>query len=557
MRRTGVLPTLLTVLAACSLTLSASHAWAEDGEDDDEEKIFEDAAKEEDEQKKAKKAEEPKDKKAPAKDPTKAETAGDEDDEDEEKLFEDDPADGDTKKDGDAEKKADGDAKKDSDGKKDEEDAFFRGDVEDIGLSPDVFKDKLVIGGQMYLRLSGFVVDEGSAAEQRLSMPNLVDLYLDARPVDRLRAYVRGRLLFDPTIDADGTDFFGNPAEPLRVILDQLWLKTDVSRIMYVTVGAQRIRWGESRLWNPTDFLNRNRLDPLAFFDIRTGVNMLKLHFPIEELDWNIYLVGLLDGVSQWDRAGGAARVEMTIGPTEWSVSFAAGHNMATSIGVGVSAPIWDFDFNAEFAISNERRTKYTGAFEPTIADFANCGAAIDDPTVIPGCLNPPSRQLDGWFPRVSGGLTYAFRYNDGQDLMLLGVEYFYNSTGYENADPYPWAILGGGFEPFWMGQHYGGIFWSIPAPGNLDELTITTSTLGNLSDMSFISRLDFTITILNRLRLEVFAMVHYGTPGGEFRFELNTPASLEDVDLKALGVPVSRVPMQIFDWGVNLRLAI
>ena len=170
-------------------------------------------------------------------------------------------------------------------------------------------------------------------------MPNLLDLYLDARPVDRVRAYVRGRLTYDPTIGAGSTDLLGNTADPLRVALDQLWLKTDIARIVYITLGKQRIKWGESRIWNPTDFLNNTRRDPLAVFDERTGVNLLKLHFPIEDLDWNIYLVGVLDGVNQWDRAGGGARVEMVLGPTEWAVSFAAGKNMKTSIGIGVSGP--------------------------------------------------------------------------------------------------------------------------------------------------------------------------------------------------------------------------
>ena len=40
-------------------------------------------------------------------------------------------------------------------------------------------------------------------------------------------------------------------------------------------------------------------------------------------------------------------------------------------------------------------------------------------------------------------------------------------------------------------------------------------STLGNLSDMSFVSRLDYSLTLLTHLSFEAFVGVHYGTRGG------------------------------------------
>ena len=58
-------------------------------------------------------------------------------------------------------------------------------------------------------------------------------------------------------------------------------------------MGLQRIKWGSGRFWNPTDFLNQQRKDPLDFFDKRLGVAMLKLHLPLEAQGWNIY--GIVD----------------------------------------------------------------------------------------------------------------------------------------------------------------------------------------------------------------------------------------------------------------------
>ena len=43
------------------------------------------------------------------------------------------------------------------------------------------------------------------------SAPMLVDGYLDARPTDRLRGFVLGRLTFDPTLDESAGGFSINP----------------------------------------------------------------------------------------------------------------------------------------------------------------------------------------------------------------------------------------------------------------------------------------------------------------------------------------------------------
>jgi hypothetical protein len=393
-----------------------------------------------------------------------------------------------------------------------------------------------------YLRLAVSVVDQGHFLEQRLSMPNLVDLYLDARPDERVRAYVSGRLRFDPTVGSGDTNALGQPVEMTSVLLDQLWLKTDIARTVYLTVGRQRIKWGASRVWNPTDFLNRTKRDPLAFFDERTGVGLLKVHVPIESLGWNLYAVGVVDGADRIEQLGGALRAELVFGPTEFSLSAAAGEGMKTAVGVDVSAGIWDFDVHAELAVTDESGgTRWQGPLAINAASFG-------DSTL------PSARKLDTWFARVSAGLDYTFRYGDN-DLMTLGAEYYFNPLGYEDDSVYPWLLANGAFEPFYLGRHYAAVFWLVPAPGDADDLTLTTSTLANLSDLSFISRVDASIGLHTRLRLEAYVMVHYGQPGGELRFEFEIPEGLGAV----LGaeIPAGRVPAPMVDFGVNLRVAI
>src|SRR5665213_88771 len=77
------------------------------------------------------------------------------------------------------------------------------------GLSPDtlghddfangsVKDDALQIGGTIYQQ---WIADESlyeSPGNSAMSMPLQVDTYLDVRPNDRLRAYIDGRLMYDP-----------------------------------------------------------------------------------------------------------------------------------------------------------------------------------------------------------------------------------------------------------------------------------------------------------------------------------------------------------------------
>jgi hypothetical protein len=53
-------------------------------------------------------------------------------------------------------------------------------------------RERLQIGGMMYLRFMAFQFQDDQAPD--VGNSNLVDLYLDARPSDRVRGYVRGRL---------------------------------------------------------------------------------------------------------------------------------------------------------------------------------------------------------------------------------------------------------------------------------------------------------------------------------------------------------------------------
>lgn len=401
----------------------------------------------------------------------------------------------------------------------------------------EIPEDPLAIGGQLYLRLATTISDRGGAGEQALSMPNLLDLYLDARPEDRVRGFFSGRLSFDPTVDEGDDNPLTGGRDKVSVLLDQLWLKTDIARHVFLTIGQERIKWGATRLWNPNDFVNQRRKDPLTLFDERTGVPMVKVHVPWETL--NFYLVGLFGEASRLDEPGAAFRFEAAFGASEIALSGVAGKGRKTAFGFDISTALGELDFTAEVSLTDERDTpKYSGTL-----DFDT----FEVPTSTP---------RDAWLPRVAAGLQYAFKPND-DDVMYVGVEYFWNPGGVDDKGLYPWLIIEGDFEPFYAGQHYLGVSWVVPQPGSWDDSSFTLAGLGNLSDTSFIARFDFSQTVHTKLRLEAYAQAHFGTRGGEFRFALDVPELPPIPDVLPDGLEAFSIPAPAVLLGLNFRLAI
>ncbi len=261
--------------------------------------------------------------------------------------------------------------------------------------------DKLQIGGSLYLRSIASFTDGTDVEDHTLSFPNIVELYLDGRPSDRLRGFVKGRLSWNPSVSEQSIsnpvfEAFGFSTRDLTLQLDQLWLKFDISRRVYVTIGQQAVRWGATRIWNPVDVINTTFRTPLALFDTRTGVPLLKLHIPVET--WNFYVLGMMSEVDTFDDAGVAARAEAVFSTVEVGVLGAYRKGSDPTVGVDVSAGVWDLDITSELGIRFEE--------------------ANDDKAAL----------------QWSVGVEYGIKYSD-EDVMYLAAEYFYNQRGRDTQD--------------------------------------------------------------------------------------------------------------------------
>jgi hypothetical protein len=407
-------------------------------------------------------------------------------------------------------------------------------------------EDALKLGGLLYWRSNLYATEEGPPSQWKLDAPALLDLYLDARPNDRVRGFALARTFYDPTIAAGYRSFqytltgsIAFPDEPPpnpRAVLDQLWIRFDAGRTAFLTVGRQHVKWGVGRFWNPGDFLHPVRRDPLATFDERAGLTMVRVHLPWEARGWNLYAVAVLERLvnlpdpspptpNALGAVGGGGRAEVVLGTAELGLSGVAQRGMEPRLSFDVTTGLWELDLRAEVV--------WRGS--------------PDLPRLVPGppgWVPDPSqypRLLPG--PRVDavGGVEWSWRYSD-EDTLTVGAEYFFHEAGYENPRIYPVLILEGLYTPFYVGRHYGGLYLVLPRPGSWNLHTVTLSAIANFTDGSAIARLDWSYTLLTHLTLEAYAAGHLGKKGGEFRLGLEVPG-------------VVSVPAPVVDLGIGLRL--
>jgi hypothetical protein len=429
-------------------------------------------------------------------------------------------------------------------------------------------EDPLRVGGLLYLRAQVFSQEDTAPGDFRLVSPNLLDVFLDVRPNDRVRGFALGRLSYDPTLDSGASPLPGVPPAVVQALgvsqqnprgnLDQLWVNFDVGHTVFVTAGKQHVKWGVGRLWNPTDFLHREPRNPLDPFDVRTGVTMVKAHLPWEARGWNLYGVALLEdpryggGSAAGKLAGVPAggRAEIVLGTVELGADALAGKGARPRWGVDVSAGVGDFDLHAEaaFGAARARWRVVNPSADPLLGRYALV-------------------QPEGPSPQVVAGGTWAHKYSD-QDSVTVGAEYFFQDSGYTDPHVYPFLFFGApalgptgfarqdpsAFTSFHLGRHYAGAFVDLPSPGSWNDTTFTLSALGNLSDKSGVIRLDHSVLVLTYLRVETFVQGHVGAKGGEFRLGFT-------YDLPPLAAPLGissiAVKAPVVDAGIALRVSL
>jgi hypothetical protein len=277
-----------------------------------------------------------------------------------------------------------------------------------------------------------------SKAFVRLTVPSYGALYLGY--ILRHTLYQGdGGVLDTGSSPAMGADLFENTFE-----LSEFYLSFDLSKKVFFRVGNQLLAWGPAFIWTPVDFVNLQRLDPLASVDLRVGKPGLRVHVPMKNS--NLFLFADFSRTVDTDplaldttdlaRTALAARWDLTALGFEFGLSGYFGRDLPGHFGLDFSGRLLGFDVYGEAAL--------TANFPSETQDYA-----------------------------VSAGLQRSFG-----DLKEWSVqaEAYYQSAGQPST-------------PFYEGQWYA--FAALTKQKLLaDFLDVTLSGFLNASDLSYLLRL-------------------------------------------------------------------
>lgn len=389
-----------------------------------------------------------------------------------------------------------------------------------LDANSDQVSDMTTIGGQLYLQTDATAFDGQRFAEFGSAQRALLYLYLDQRPSSTTRVFVKGSLLHPMGPDeeqANTSIAFNRP----NARIEELWLKVNVNQKLFITAGTQPIRWGVGRIWNPTDFLNQQQRDPLAFFDARPGLSCVKLHVPFESAGSNLYLFVRPGLESRLSDLRYSIRYEQVLGTSEWTLSADTGYESPLKLGGDLSWGVGPLDLRAEVAThSTAPDHRYSGLLDPSAGTI------------------PMRDDKESWAVQWTIGAEWGIAYGDDHTLYLT-AEYFRNPLGYANgANLYPWLVLEGAYRPLYLGQDYIGLNVALPGLGDRKDQSVLLSGISNLSDKTHIVRFDYQITVLTRLRLSAFVTTFLGDQG-EFRYSFEVPAGL--IGPEAINIPAAR----------------
>jgi hypothetical protein len=358
------------------------------------------------------------------------------------------------------------------------EDEFEKGFSKDKGMRDEdhrsVEADRLKMGGYLQAEWLAYQL-ENSKINDFVSSPLTLEMYLDAQMKNDVRAFFKGRLVHDSSVDeAVKSPITDLPQQQNISYLDEMKISFNTQHKVFWTVGRQKIKWGASQFWNPTDFINMAKRDFLKQEDLRLGISMIKAHVPWRAS--NFYLVGVNEAANESSQNGVAGRIEIPINTSEWTLSSYSRKGQKTKIGSDLSFAVKDFDVYLE-------------------------GAQTDVGTDQSG----------------SGGLSYEFKYND-DDTAVVGLEGFWQENGVSEKAQYLPAVAAGKFIPFHLATSYTAASLFMNKPGTWNDSNLLLYAIVNNDDHSQYYRLTWIYTGLSDLQWTVALGGRAGDTGSEMK---------------------------------------
>ncbi len=191
-----------------------------------------------------------------------------------------------------------------------------------------------------------------SKAFVRLSVPSYGSLYL-GYILQHTLYQGDGGALDTGSSTAAAADLFENTFE-----LSEYYLGFDLAKKVFFRAGNQLLAWGPAIIWTPVDFVNLQRLDPLASVDLRVGKPGLRVHVPMKHSNFFLFAdfsrtvdSGQAD-VLDLSRTALAARWDLTALGFEFGASGYFGRGLPGRFGLDFSGRLLGFDVYGEAALT-------------------------------------------------------------------------------------------------------------------------------------------------------------------------------------------------------------
>ena len=258
-----------------------------------------------------------------------------------------------------------------------------------------------------------------------------------------------------PVLAQSAGDLFG-----VSSALSEFYVSLDIAQKVFFRIGNQLLAWGPSVIWTPVDFVNLQRVNPLAALDLRVGKPGLRITVPIgisnlfffADMSGTVTSGAVNDPVRSTNLA---ARWDLTVSGFELAVTGYTGFGIQSQAGFDLSGRLLGFDVYGEVV-----------AGVPTSSASFTWASSLG-------------------FQKTLGELSY----------WSVAGEFFYNEAGTSDIAAYPALAAAQSFTPFYVGRVYS---YAALTRNHLfiDGVGATIAGFMDASDLSFLGRLSMSIDV-------------------------------------------------------------
>ncbi|GEM_PF-1653234 len=299
-------------------------------------------------------------------------------------------------------------------------------------------------------------------------------------------------LFSDTTIDLDQNNQYSIADLNDSFDLLEIFFDISINNILFIRVGKQVIHWGAATVWNPSDFINLNKYNPLESLDSREGKNGVRIHLPIKKFNLFVF----------FDFYNTAPTNQHQI------TDFLS----ATSLGIRADYTIKDFEIAFTTYLTKDQHAKFGFDFSGYLLGFGISGEAafsasgyfekVVDYTLDGQTLKPTFSYTDEPVFSFTIGLSKIF--GDKKDY-FLELDFFYNSDGYELDDTikseniYYLAVLSQKSGFLYNGKFYG--FLRLNKSNFINSyMSLTFTFIMNFTDYTYRAILSHSFSLPNIL---------------------------------------------------------